>query len=80
MPKEEATPVDDIIETINHFQCFDYMIDVADQELTEEMIKVFHTFDQVAYFRQQKRMVQDVGITRPNRIWSAKTEPFPQQK
>ena len=42
MPKEEATPVDDIIETINHFQCFDYMIDVADQELTENMIKAFH--------------------------------------
>ena len=31
MPKEEATPVDDIIETIHHFQCCDYMIDVADQ-------------------------------------------------
>lgn len=42
MPKEQATPVDDIIETINHFQCFDYMIDVADQELTEYMIKEFH--------------------------------------
>lgn len=42
MPKEEATPVDDIIETINHFQCFDYMIGVADQELTENMIKAFH--------------------------------------
>ena len=42
MPKEEATPIDDIIETINHFQCFDYMIDVADQELTENMIKAFH--------------------------------------
>lgn len=42
MPKEEATPVDDIIETINHFQCFDYMIDVADQELTEFMVKEFH--------------------------------------
>ena len=44
MPKEEATPVDDIIETINHFQCFDYMIDVADQELTENMIKAFLSF------------------------------------
>ena len=42
MPNEEATPVDDIIETINHFACFDYMIDIADQALTEEMIKEFH--------------------------------------
>ncbi|MDF1618000.1 Fic family protein [Petrocella sp. FN5] len=42
MTKDEATPVDDIIETINHFQCFDYMIDVADQVLTESIIKEFH--------------------------------------
>ncbi len=42
MLREEATPVDDIIETINHFQCFDYMIDIADQELTEQIIKEFH--------------------------------------
>lgn len=39
---EEATPVDDIIETINHFICFDYMIDVAHQELSEDIIKEFH--------------------------------------
>ena len=42
MSKEETTPVDDIIETINHFQCFDYMVDTADQKLTESMIKEFH--------------------------------------
>ena len=42
MSNEEATTVDDIVETINHFVCFDYMIDVADQALTEEMIKEFH--------------------------------------
>lgn len=43
-PQEEAIPVDDIIETINHFQCFDYMLSVADQELTEDIIKEFHKF------------------------------------
>lgn len=42
MANEEATPVDDIIETINHFGCFDYMIDIADQDLTESIIKEFH--------------------------------------
>lgn len=42
MDKEEATPVDDIIETINHFECFDYMIDIADQDLSESIIKEFH--------------------------------------
>lgn len=37
-----ATNVDDIIETTNHFKLVDYMIDVADEPLTEEMIKEFH--------------------------------------
>lgn len=34
--------VDDILETANHFKLVDYMLDVADKELTEEMIKEFH--------------------------------------
>lgn len=38
----EVANVDDIIETINHFFCFDYMLAKADEELTEEMIKEFH--------------------------------------
>jgi Fic family protein len=40
--KEETTSIDDIIETINHFQCFDYMIEIADHELSEDIIKEFH--------------------------------------
>ncbi len=34
--------VDDIIETINHFKLVDYMLDVAEKDLTEDMIKEFH--------------------------------------
>ena len=34
--------VDDIIETTNHFRLVDYMLDVADKKLTEDMIKEFH--------------------------------------
>ena len=34
--------VDDIIETVNHFICFDYMLDNASEELSEDMIKEFH--------------------------------------
>ncbi len=34
--------VDDIIETVNHFSCFDYMLDIADEPLSEEHIKRFH--------------------------------------
>ena len=35
-------PVDDIIETVNHFWAIDYVIDVAEDELTEEIIKELH--------------------------------------
>ena len=40
--KNTITNLDDILETTNHFKLVDYMLDVADQELTEEMIKKFH--------------------------------------
>ena len=36
------TNVDDIIETSNHFKLVDYMIEVADKTLSENMIKEFH--------------------------------------
>ncbi len=39
---EETADVDDIMETVNHFSCFDYMLTHADEELTEDMIKEFH--------------------------------------
>lgn len=34
--------VDDIIETKNHFKCFNYIIDNAKKELNEELIKKIH--------------------------------------
>lgn len=37
-----TTNVDDIIETSNHFKLVDYMIEVADKTLSEDMIKEFH--------------------------------------
>lgn len=39
---DEVANVDDIIETVNHFYCFDYMLTHADKELTEDMINEFH--------------------------------------
>jgi Fic family protein len=38
----ETANVDDIIETINHFSCFDYMLDSAEKDLSEDIIKEFH--------------------------------------
>ncbi len=37
-----TTNVDDIVETVNHFSCFDYMLDIATEKLSEEQIKKFH--------------------------------------
>lgn len=37
-----AIHTDDVIETLNHFTAFDYMIDVAEDHLTEEIIKKLH--------------------------------------
>lgn len=38
----DGVPVDDILETIHHFKAIDYVIDVAEEDLTEEMIKHLH--------------------------------------
>ncbi|MDR1745704.1 MAG: Fic family protein, partial [Tannerella sp.] len=39
---EEAVPVDDIIETSNHFVAFDYLLDTARNPLSNDIIKEFH--------------------------------------
>ena len=62
----EAVPVDDIIETANHFRAIDYVIDFAEEPLTEEIIKELHrilkqgtkdsTFDWFAVGDYKKRV------------------------
>jgi len=39
---EDGVPVDDIIETNNHFRAIDYVIAHAEEELTESFIKELH--------------------------------------
>lgn len=38
----KAINVNDIIETVNHFRCIDYIIDNGDKKLSETMIKEIH--------------------------------------
>jgi len=38
----ESVNIDDIIETINHFRCIDFIIDKAKAKLTESLIKELH--------------------------------------
>ena len=39
---DDAINVDDIVETVNHFRCIDYIIDHAEEPLTEDLIKHLH--------------------------------------
>ena len=39
---EEAVPVDDIIETSNHFVAFDYLLDTLETALSNDLLKAFH--------------------------------------
>ncbi|MGN0812325.1 MAG: Fic family protein [Candidatus Coproplasma sp.] len=55
---EDGVPVDDIIETSNHFRAIDYVIANAEEELTEEFIKEVHRIlktatsdSRIAWFR-----------------------------
>ena len=38
----DGVPVDDILETVHHFRAIDYVIDVAEEELSEGIIKHLH--------------------------------------
>ena len=40
--QNSAVNVDDIVETANHFKCFDYILDNAKKPLSESMIKELH--------------------------------------
>lgn len=80
MEEDKTTNVDDIIETINHFQCFDYMLDCAEDSLSETIIKNFHkvlknnTSDsrkewfQVGDYKAKPNMVGDSRTTPPSKV------------
>lgn len=73
--------IDDIIETVNHFKCFDYILSVADNELSEEIIKHIHlilksnTTDSqkewfaVGDYKKKPNMIGDmVETTHPSKV------------
>ena len=76
--------VDDIIETLNHFRCFDYVLSVADKELSETIIKQIHyilksgTTDSqkewfaVGEYKKRPNMIGDmVETTHPSKVADA---------
>ncbi|MBQ9664890.1 MAG: Fic family protein [Bacteroidaceae bacterium] len=51
----ENTRIDDILETVNHFRCIDYIIDHATDRLTEAHIKQLHQILKTNTSDSQKR-------------------------
>ena len=78
--EQEPAKIDDIIETVNHFQCFDYILDCAEETLTENIIKKIHlmlksnTSDsrlewfQIGEYKQRSNMVGDSKTTPPSKV------------
>ncbi len=78
--EETATNIDDILETINHFHCFDYMLKVAKEPLTEHHIKEFHrilktnTSDsrkewfKIGEYKLKPNIVGGIETSRPNEV------------
>jgi len=79
-PDNESANVDDIIETVNHFACFDYMLEHASENLSEDMIKEFHrllkagTSDsrkgwfRVGDYKTKPNVVGDTKTTSPDKV------------
>lgn len=78
--EKEPANVDDIMETINHFQCFDYMIDCANNTLDEKFIKEIHkilktntsdsriSWFNVGEYKAKQNMVGDMETTPPEKV------------
>ncbi|GHU40439.1 hypothetical protein FACS1894111_01100 [Clostridia bacterium] len=76
----ETADVDDVIETSNHFAAFDYMLEYADEPLTEEIIKNLHrilkssTSDsrknwfRVGDYKLRPNVVGDTKTTAPGKV------------
>ena len=71
---DESANVDDIIETVNHFACFDYMLAHSSEQLSENMIKEFHRILKTGTSDARKDWFR-VGEykARPNVVGDAKT-------
>ncbi len=77
---EDGVPVDDIIETSNHFRAIDYVIDCVEEPLTEELIKTLHkilktgtkdfyvSWFNVGDYKQKANVVGGNETTPPSRV------------
>ena len=72
----EAVNVDDILETVNHFKCFDYMLDTAEKPLSESIIKEFHKLLKYGTSDSRKEWFKTGDYKlRPNIVGDTETTP-----
>ena len=76
----EVAKVDDIIETVNHFACFDLMLTHAKEKLSEDMIKKYHSvlktgtsdarkdWFRVGDYKARPNMIGDIKTTAPAKV------------
>lgn len=80
---EDDLAVDDIIETVNHFRAIDYCIDVAEEALSEEIIKHLHyllkmgtqaeklTWFEIGDYKQRPNVVGGIKTSAPKEVPAA---------
>jgi len=68
--------VDDIVETVNHFRCLDYIIDHAEESLSESLIKQLHLLLKTGTSDSQKEWFAVGDYKRlPNEVGGIETCP-----
>ena len=68
--------VDDIVETVNHFRCLDYIIDHAEEPLSESLIKQLHLLLKTGTSDSQKEWFAVGDYKRlPNEVGGLETCP-----
>lgn len=74
--EHESVNVDDIIETVNHFRCIDYVIANAQHPLTETYIKELHKILKTGTADSRKAWFAVGGYKRlPNEVGGRETTP-----
>ena len=76
----QTANVDDIIETVNHFTCFDFMLKNTEKPLSEKIIKEFHSvlkrgssdsfkdWFKVGGYKSRENFVADLKTTPPSKV------------
>ncbi|MDE5883613.1 MAG: Fic family protein [Oscillospiraceae bacterium] len=69
--------VNDIIETVNHFKCFDHILDTVSEPLTEEYVKNLHRILKsgvldadavIGAYKQEENMVGETETALPEEV------------